>query len=52
MLNKRDLYFKAQAEEFWICSETGAMNFFNPTGELASSSLVPEFPKSLELFDE
>ena len=52
MLNKRALYFKAQAEEFWICSETGAMNFFNPTGELASSRLVPEFPKSLELFDE
>ena len=52
MLNKRDLYFKAQAEEFWICSESGAMNFFNPTGELASSRLVPGFPESLELFDE
>jgi len=42
------LYFDAGAEEVWICDENGNMKFYNQTGELSYSVLVPEFPKKVE----
>ena len=52
MTEKRKLYFKANAEEFWLCSEDGKMRFFTPFGELESSRRVPGFPKLIELLLE
>ena len=52
MTEKRRLYFKAGAEEFWLCSEEGKIRFFTPFGELESSKRVPDFPNKIELFSE
>ncbi|SRR6266404_4632949 len=47
---KRELYFKAGALEFWLCSEEGSMRFFNHQGEIPASELCPEFPNRLSWF--
>ena len=47
---KRELYFKAGALEFWLCSERGKMRFFDSQGELPKSRLCPEFPETLSWF--
>jgi hypothetical protein len=47
--NKRMLYFEQGANEFWLCTEKGDMQFFNLEGELERSSLVPDFPQRIEL---
>jgi len=52
MTEKRRLYFKAGAEEFWLCSEEGKIRFFTPFGELESSKRVPDFPNKIKLFLE
>jgi hypothetical protein len=49
MKEKSDLYFEQGAKEFWICTEKGDMSFFNAHGELKGSSLIPNFPKHIEL---
>ena len=49
MEEKRKLYFEQGAKEFWICTEKGDMKFFNAHGEIDNSSLVPNFPKHIEL---
>ena len=49
MKEKRKLYFEQGAKEFWICTEKGDMQFFNVHGEIDNSSLVPNFPKLIEL---
>jgi Uma2 family endonuclease len=49
MKEKRKLYFELGAKEFWICTEKGDMKFFNVDGKLENSSLVPNFPKHIEL---
>lgn len=41
---KRQLYFESGAIEFWICDESGEMQFFNLTGKLEQSILFPDFP--------
>ena len=46
---KKELYFKAGAEEFWLCNESGEMSFFNPDGQITNSAIVPNFPASIEL---
>jgi len=33
--------------ECWICDENGIMRFYNLTGSLEQSRLVPEFPKQI-----
>ncbi len=45
---KRDLYLKAGAREYWVCDQTGRMEFFNSAGKIAKSKLCPDFPESLE----
>ena len=49
MLRKRMLYLAHGAEEVWICSQDGAMQFFSAAGAIARSSLVPMFPTHIEL---
>ena len=46
---KKELYFKAGAEEFWLCNESGEMSFFNSDGQIINSVIVPSFPASIEL---
>ncbi len=47
--NKRKLFFERQAQEVWTCDLEGNMRFFNPKGELETSSLVSDFPRKIEL---
>lgn len=49
MEEKRMLYFEQGANEFWLCTEKGDMQFFNLEGELERSILVPDFPQRIEL---
>jgi Uma2 family endonuclease len=44
---KRLLYFEAGAQEFWLCSQTGQMRFFDRGGELTQSALAPHFPRQV-----
>ncbi|VXD12372.1 conserved hypothetical protein [Planktothrix serta PCC 8927] len=48
MLEKKDLYFAAGAEEVWVCDIQGKMKFYNRQGELSKSLLVPEFPEEIK----
>jgi Uma2 family endonuclease len=45
---KRDLYLKAGAKEYWVCDQTGQMEFFDSGGKILKSTLCPKFPKALE----
>jgi Uma2 family endonuclease len=47
MMVKKELYFAAGSQEFWLCSEKGEMTFFRATGELPNSELCPQFPKNI-----
>ena len=48
MREKALLFFEKEAEEFWLCTEAGEMSFYNRTGQLARSLLVPDFPVIVE----
>jgi Uma2 family endonuclease len=49
MMQKKDLYLAAKAEEVWFCSEQGMISFYNQNGELSQSILVPNFPNQVEI---
>ena len=49
MKDKKRLYFKAGAKEFWLCDEYGDMRFFSPEGEMEKSGLLPEFPGHIDI---
>jgi Uma2 family endonuclease len=49
MAEKRLLYFEKGALECWICSESGEISFFDPEGPLPRSSLIPAFPKTIDI---
>lgn len=49
MMEKKQLYFQQQAQEFWLCDQQGAMRFFNPQSELLHSELVPGFPVKIDI---
>jgi Uma2 family endonuclease len=49
MTEKRALYCAAGAKEVWLCSENGAMRFFNAQHELIHSEFVPDFPLKIEI---
>lgn len=49
MMFKKDLYFKAGAEEFWLCNENGEMSFYNKKGQLNNSLIVQNFPNYIEI---
>ncbi len=50
-MHKGQLYLQAGAEEFWLCDERGAVQFFNADGPLERSRLCPEFPSKVEIPD-
>lgn len=41
---KRHLYFAHGALEFWTCDVKGRMRFFDLSGEITESAVVPTFP--------
>jgi len=45
MNEKAQLFFEKEAQEFWLCTEEGEMSFYNGTGKLTRSLLVPDFPQ-------
>ncbi len=47
MQEKRSLYFDRGAQEVWLCSEAGQLDFFSPTGNLGQSLLFPEYPTTI-----
>ena len=49
LLEKKDLYFKAGAQEVWIREQSGTMKFFNAEGPLERSALCPTFPLQVEI---
>ncbi|CAN2043523.1 putative restriction endonuclease domain-containing protein [Candidatus Magnetomoraceae bacterium gMMP-13] len=49
MLQKQALYFKAGAIEFWTCSESGEMKFYNHDVEIKRSILIPDFPERITI---
>ena len=49
MQEKRGLYFATGAKEVWICERSGKMRFFESSGEMAHSRLVPEFPAEISI---
>ena len=49
MDEKRSAYFAIGAKEVWICERGGRMRFFDPTGEISQSRLVPQFPKEISI---
>jgi len=44
---KKSLYFERGAVEVWIYSTKGKMHFYDQSGEIPSSGLIPDFPKTL-----
>lgn len=48
ILEKKDLYFGAGAEEVWVCDAKGNMRFYNRQGQLSKSLLVPDFPEAVK----
>ena len=44
LLEKKELYLKAGAQEVWIRERSGKMLFFNADGPLKRSALCPGFP--------
>jgi Uma2 family endonuclease len=49
MEEKRALYFATGAKEVWICERDGRLRFFDSSGEIAHSHLIPEFPKVISI---
>ncbi|NJL59590.1 MAG: Uma2 family endonuclease, partial [Desulfobacteraceae bacterium] len=49
MKKKTGLYLKAGAKEVWICDENGKMRFYNQSGKLKQSVLIPKFPAKIEI---
>lgn len=45
--DKKNLYFERGAIEVWTCDAKGKMQFYAQTGEMSSSVLVPDFPKTI-----
>ncbi|MEO5332822.1 MAG: Uma2 family endonuclease [Magnetococcus sp. YQC-5] len=49
LIDKMALYFASGAQEVWLCSEDGSLEFHAPQGQLARSGLFPEFPDQMEM---
>ncbi|OKH19933.1 Uma2 family endonuclease [[Limnothrix rosea] IAM M-220] len=45
---KKQLYFSAKCQEVWICDENGKISFYDQTGALTKSLLIPDFPLQIE----
>ena len=49
LMEKKDLYLKANAREVWIRKQSGKMLFFDANGPLERSALCPGFPLVVEV---
>ncbi len=49
LLEKKDLYFQADAREVWIREQSGRMLFFDADGPAERSTLCPDFPLTVEI---
>jgi Uma2 family endonuclease len=49
MLEKKELYFNVGAIEVWLCSLKGEISVYDPSGELANSQLLSNFPRRVEI---
>jgi Uma2 family endonuclease len=47
MQEKRQLYFEAGADEFWLVAEDGSLRFF-ADDRLDRSTVAPDFPERVE----
>lgn len=48
MEEKIQLYFDQGAQEVWLCSEAGQLEFYAPARPLEASVLFPEFPLQIK----
>lgn len=48
MLEKKNLYLGAKAEEVWLCDAEGRISFYSQQGKLSKSLLVPSFPEQIQ----
>ena len=48
MLEKKHLYFEVGAVEVWLCSPEGEIRFYDRSGKLTRSRLLPDFPLQVE----
>ncbi|MBW4664499.1 MAG: Uma2 family endonuclease [Chroococcus sp. CMT-3BRIN-NPC107] len=46
---KKELYFKAGAEKFWLCNENGEVSFYSKDTQINHSAIVPNFPNSVQI---
>jgi Uma2 family endonuclease len=46
---KIKMYFGLGALEVWLCDQNGAMQFYDPNGQVELSKLIPEFPSIVQL---
>lgn len=46
---RRTLYISVGAVEFWVCDENGNMAFFDASGSLKTSNLIPDFPQKIQI---
>ena len=49
ILEKIALYLETRAIEVWVCNLQGNLSFYDVTGKLERSKLIPEFPEQLEI---
>ncbi len=49
MLIKRGLYLEAGAEEVWLCSPQGEIRFYDASGPIDCSRLIPAFPSQVDI---
>lgn len=47
MTEKMELYFSCQAQEVWICSNEGNIEFYSIDGRLDKSKMVLNFPNKI-----
>ena len=47
MQEKRMLYIEKGAEEFWVCSESGALRFYDAKKQLLCSKKIPDMPNKV-----
>lgn len=49
MVEKKALYFARGAEEFWLCHQSGEVEFYDNNHKLIGSRLIDEFPLKIEI---
>ncbi|KOR31833.1 hypothetical protein TI05_11130 [Achromatium sp. WMS3] len=50
LLHKKDLYLAAGAQEVWICKRNSKIEFYDKSGILRKSKIIPKFPAQIESY--